>query len=355
LHNKNTFESNSNPQTMQKLILTNYQSPGDIVMQTAAIRDLHLSYPGKFLTDVRTSCPALWENNPYITPIPDNQAGTRVIRCEYPLIHRSNKVPYHFIHGFTKHLAQTLRLPIEPTLFKGDIHLSEQEKSWISQIAEITKEETRFWIVVAGGKDDFTIKWWEAARWQQVVDHFKGRLTFVQVGDAKHHHPPLKGVIDLRGRTNLRQLVRLVYHSDGIICPVTSLMHLAAAVDYRRNPSALRPCVVVAGGREPVQWEAYPGHQFLHTIGMLPCCANGGCWRSRTVPLGDGDPKDSNSLCANPQGALPACMNMIKAEDVIRSVEMYLEGCPWLGHTPSSPPIAQSYVKRRGHASRAAK
>ena len=37
-----------------KLILRNSQSPGDIVMLTAAVRDLHACRPGQFLTDVRT-------------------------------------------------------------------------------------------------------------------------------------------------------------------------------------------------------------------------------------------------------------------------------------------------------------
>ena len=90
-----------------------------------------------------------------------------------------------------------------------------------------------FWIVVAGGKFDYTIKWWDHDRFQQVVDHFRGRILFVQVGEAVHDHPPLRDVIDLRGRTDLRQLVRLVYHAQGVLCPVTLLMHLAAAVESR--------------------------------------------------------------------------------------------------------------------------
>jgi len=35
---------------------------------TAAVRDLHLSHPKQFITDVRTPCGQLWENNPYLTP-----------------------------------------------------------------------------------------------------------------------------------------------------------------------------------------------------------------------------------------------------------------------------------------------
>ena len=43
---------------MRKLILRNFQSPGDIVMLTGAVRDLHRAHPGEFQIDVRTSCPA---------------------------------------------------------------------------------------------------------------------------------------------------------------------------------------------------------------------------------------------------------------------------------------------------------
>ena len=53
----------------RKIILKNFQSPGDIVMLTAAVRDIHRSHPGMFITDVRTPCGHLWESNPLITPL----------------------------------------------------------------------------------------------------------------------------------------------------------------------------------------------------------------------------------------------------------------------------------------------
>lgn len=312
----------------KQLILRNFQSPGDIVMLTAAVRDLHARYPGQFATDVRTSCPALWENNPHITPLDERDPDVEVIACEYPLIHRSNQEPYHFVHGFSAFLGSRLGLEIRPTAFKGDLHISDLEKTWVSQVEEIVGAPVPFWILVSGGKADFTIKWWDWRRYQQVVDHFAGRIQFVQVGEKSHWHPPLRGVIDLRGRTDLRQLIRLVYHAQGTLGPVNLLMHLAAAVetkaDYRLRH---RPAVVVAGGREPMQWEAYPHHQFIHTNGALRCCDAGGCWKSRTVPLGDGDEKDRpDQLCVDVVGALPRCMDMITAAEVARRIELYFDG-----------------------------
>jgi ADP-heptose:LPS heptosyltransferase len=144
----------------------------------------------------------------------------------------------------------------------------------------------------------------------------------VQVGEKGHYHPPLKHVLDFRGKTSLRDLIRLVYHAHGILCPVTLHMHLAAAVPLPPGRTRLRSCVVVAGGREPAHWEQYPGHQYLHTIGALDCCAAGGCWKSRTVPLGDGSKLDApDALCVDVTAAgLPKCMEMITADSVTSEI-----------------------------------
>ena len=311
---------------MTKLILRCGLAPGDVVMLTAAVRDLHRCYPRMFQTDVRTLWPDLWANNPYLTPLAEEDKDVRQLECSYPLINECNETPYHCLHGFIQFLNQKLGLQIRPTAFRGDIHLSALEKSWHSQVYELTGKDIPFWIVSGGGKYDVTVKWWDQSRYQAVVDHFREKIQFVQIGHSNHHHPKLEGAIDLRGRTSLRELVRLVYHSDGVLCPVTAVMHLAAAVPRKTGGTANRPCVVVAGGREPAHWEAYPGHQFLHTNDALRCCAGEGCWRDRTIALRDGDPRDRvNRLCVDVVGELPRCMDMIQAKDVIRCIELYYQ------------------------------
>ncbi len=312
---------------MRKVILRNFQSPGDIVMLTAAVRDLHLRNPGAFRTAVRTPCPALWEHNPHVSPVSDNDPEATVVDCEYPLIHRSNSEPWHFLHGFAQHLGAALGADATPTAFHGDIHLAPEETRWTSQVGELLGREVPYWIVVAGGKRDFTAKWWARERYQRVVDHYAGNVLFVQVGSTEHEHPPLAGVVDLRGKTDLRQLVRLVHHAQGVLCPVTLAMHLAAAVPTRPDRPPHRACVVVAGGREPPHWEAYPHHQYLHRAGALRCCDAGGCWKSRVRPLGDGSEQDApDKLCSDVVNELPRCLDLVSADDVIRAVELYYEG-----------------------------
>lgn len=312
---------------MRRLILTNHQSPGDIVMLTAAVRDLHLCYPGQFVTDVRTPCAQLWDGNPFITSLSESDPDTEPIYCHYPLVHSSNAIPVHFLEGFIEYLNRELDREIQISVFRGDIHLSDEERRWPPLLENAVGEEFQYWLVCAGGKSDFTVKWWDTARYQQVVDAFAGRIVFVQIGGAGHHHPPLENVIDLRGCTDLRQLIQLVHHAEGVLTPVSLAMHLAAAVEGRPGRPLNRPCVVVAGGREPPHWEAYPHHQFIHTVGALRCCDNGGCWKARTLPLGDGDPGDlPENLCVDVRGNLPACMDLITADDVVRRIDYYRKG-----------------------------
>lgn len=311
----------------RKIILESPYALGDAVLLTAAVRDLHRCYPGAYVTDVRTRYPALWLNNPYLHPLDEHDPDTLTIKLHYPLINFSNHIPYHAIHGYLDALSERLGIDVHGTEFKGDIHLSRAEEEAPSQIAELIGQEIPFWLVSAGGKADVTIKWWDSERYQAVVDHFQGKIQFVQIGASGDFHPKLNGVIDLRGKTSVRQLVNLVHHAQGVVCGVTGLMHLAAAVPTRTRRSPLRPCVVVAGGREPAHWEAYPHHQYIHTLGSLPCCARGGCWKSRTLPLGDQGEKDkASALCSNRSGHLPRCMDLISADEVIRRVDSYFAG-----------------------------
>ena len=299
-------------------------------MLTAAVRDLHLAHPGQFETDVRTSADAIWQHNPYITRLNEGDPTVQQIEMHYPLIHESNQRPYHFIHGYAQYLEQQLGVRIPITRFCGDIHLSPDERNAPPPGVELGVPE-HFWIMIAGGKYDFTAKWWNPASYQAVVNYFRGKIQFVQCGEQGHWHPPLERVINLVGKTDTRSFIRLIYCAEGVVCPVTFAMHLAAAVETKPDRPRHRPCVVIAGGREPPHWEAYPHHQFLSTVGALPCCADGGCWKSRCQLVGDGDSKDQHDVCLDPVQIrsdlrIPRCMHLLTPEQVIQRIELYYQG-----------------------------
>lgn len=301
----------------RRLILRTGLCPGDVLTLTAAIESLHRKYRRQFLTDVRTPCPAVWENNPHITPLNEEEPGVEVIDCHYPAIDRSNQTPDCFLSGYAQHLARVLGKPLPLATNRPHLYLSTEEQSWMGQVEEQLGRRTPYWLVNAGTKRDFTAKQWPLEFYQAVVDHFAGRMLFVQVGSDQDLHPLLRGVLNLVGQTDHRQLIRLAYHAAGGLGPVTYLQHLCAAWQ--------KPYVCLLGGREPVTWaQNYPQQVTLHTVGQLDCCRTEACWRSRVVPLGDGDGKD-RSLCQRPvitlQVPVPQCLALIRPGEVVAVLE----------------------------------
>lgn len=324
----------------RKLILKSFQSPGDTLMLTAAIRDLHRTYPKIFLTDVRTFQLDIWKNNPYITKLSNDDPSVVQIDCEYNLIHSSNQLPYHFIHGFRMDLEKKLGIKISAGEFRGEVYLSQEEKEETSLLDKygITGD---FWIVIPGGKYDYTAKWPYPDYLQEVINYFQNKITFVSCGHKDDFHPNLKNVIDLRGKTSIRDFIKLMYHAYGVLCPVTFAMHLAAAVETKPGRPKNRACVVIAGGREPVQWEQYPHHRYLSMNGCMDCCNDGGCWKDRATLINDDDTHKNDNSCVYPieintkedidsskfLGSLKIakCITMITPSDIIRSINMYYQ------------------------------
>lgn len=323
-------------------------------MMSVAVRDLHRCYPGRFVTSVETTAPDIWLNNPHVVPV--NRKKRQLIKLGYPLIKQSNQCGLHFAQGFIDDLNRKLNLKVRLTEFRADLHFSEEER---------TKPliEGPYWLILSGGKADFTTKWWDARRHQEVIDRLHGKVAFVQIGNkpdgggARHYHPALSGVINLVGKTRLRDAFRLLLHARGIVCPVTCFMHAAAAIG--------KPAVVIAGGLEHWTWEAYneetlrrnlafaaghirklPGsslewnrwspykdrqfvdhpfvpHVFFSAVGKLDCCARGGCWKTKVT---EGKRREQNCIDvirAPDRQPLPRCMDMITSDDVVGAVLAY--------------------------------
>jgi ADP-heptose:LPS heptosyltransferase len=297
----------------EPILLRNHLSPGDVLAMSAAIYSLHKTHPGKYLTAVDTTAQDVWQFNPDIAP---PSLGMRLVQTEYPLINQSNTRGVHFLQGYCDFLAETLGVKIPLLTNRPILYLSSQEKGWINQVQETTGKAQPFWVVNAGHKDDLTAKFWGTDNYQRVVDLCPDVL-FVQIGEKHHRHPPLRGVVSLVGKTDLRQLIRLCWHAQGGLGPVTFIQHVFAAFQ--------KPYVCLLGGREPIQWVQYPNQHTMHTMGALPCCRTHACWRSRAVAMGDGKKQDG-SLCADPVGEVPRCLDLIRPEEVASKILMFREG-----------------------------
>jgi len=223
-------------------------------------------------------------------------------------------------------MEDVLKIKIPQGEFKVDIHLSEQEKTNIpfQNLIDYLKP---VWIVDAGYKLDFTCKMWEFDRYQQVIDNTKDKITWVQIGAANHIHRPLKNTVNLIGKTTHRQLIQLIYHTDGVLTPVSYPMHLAT-IPTKNNKPKTRPCIVIAGAREPNTWEQYKNHQYIHTLGILECSKQNACWKSRVQKINDNKTQDNN-ICTLPVKTksgqiIPKCLDLITAEHIINLIRLYI-------------------------------
>ena len=77
------------------LVIRNTQSPGDIVVLSAALRDLAIRHPGKYDVNLTVSPGSehIFWNNPYIkgaSPIRKKPPKGQQFVAHYPLIHKSN-------------------------------------------------------------------------------------------------------------------------------------------------------------------------------------------------------------------------------------------------------------------------
>jgi ADP-heptose:LPS heptosyltransferase len=301
-----------------KIKLNNHQAPGDTLMMTCAVRDLKKAYP-RYKIKVSSTAPRLWDNNPYLSsfdePDLDLKVGPKIATQS------SKSSGLHFANAFRVCLESILNIRIPQGPIKPDLHLS----AWEREREPIIKGQ--YWLVTAGGKPDFSAKIWPFDRWQAVIDKLP-HLNFVQIGEAKHGHNRLQGdnVIDFIGKTEdrdtgLRDLLNLFYHCEGSLGLVSLQMHLAAAFD--------KPCVVVAGAREPSQWESYPYHRYLSTQGTIRCekgagfqqvpTLNDSCWRAKLEAC-------TNHVKQSDGTGIPKCIDMISVEDVVSNISMYYDG-----------------------------
>lgn len=317
----------------RKILLRHRLCPGDVACTTSLVRDLHKQYGSCVEIGFDTNQKAIYKHNPYVKFMLQSAADVETIELCYKagLTASKNGNREHFLTWFYKDFNKKSGLDVKCEKAWPDLHISEEQK-------RVSPIKGRYWLVFAGGKTDFTVKWWDHSRYQAVVDNLRVfGLRFAQSGATKpsepqNVQPKLKNTLDLLGWGGVEEFLWQVYHAEGVICPITAAMHIAAG--FRK------PAVVVAGGREEWWWEAYTNdgqfpdtaqsvtvpHRYLHTQGMLECCARSGCHKNKVVKI-NADKRLCTMLAPGRTGlsALPMCMYMITVDHVVNAVLSYYE------------------------------
>lgn len=101
--------------------------------------------------------------------------------------------------------------------------------------------------------------------YEQVVDLCKD-IQFLQIGGEARDiaAPPIKGAIDLRGKTTVRQLILLASKAKYILSGPSGIVHIGAAFPQCKK-------IVIIGAREPVAlWD------YENTVALSSGCINWG-------------------------------------------------------------------------------
>ncbi|MBQ7695570.1 MAG: hypothetical protein IJI85_10340 [Clostridia bacterium] len=290
--------------------------PGDCWCLTRYVRDFAEQYPEDILSPV-VPRPEMFRHNPHFrAAVPG--AEQIVFRFETP---RGRRPVWGNIDPADTMVGE---------IYAGINELTGREVQVRTPAPEIyfTAEEKRYslvpldrpvCIVNAGYKSDIPVKFFGTDNFQRVVDALGDRVLFVQVGASRRgtdFHPRLRGVLDLIGKTSLRELALLVYHADFVLTGISQLHHLAGIETYKP-----RTCITVAGGREPENWanchlrDGVKWEWIAANADFRSCCENDpafhplpGCWE-----------RD----CAS--GRVPPCMKSISPERIIEIFEKELK------------------------------
>ncbi len=290
----------------KEIVFHNRQRIGDILMFTCAIRDFKAVYPN-IRVNVISTAGHIWDYNPNIdrSLVPTEENTIKIGPGK--LTNASNRLDWHFANAYRMSIEDALKIHIPQGESRPDIWFTEEEYN----APRIT--EKPYWIIVVGGEKGWGCKMYPLEKWQMFVEQNPDTL-FYQIGAQEDNYPKLTGpnVVDYVGKTQdretgIRNLFKLFLNAEGSIGLVSFQMHLSGALK--------KPCIVVAGAREPVHFTRYPGQQYLNTEGCLPCSAGSACWHCDISACTDLKP-----------GKVPACVDMISPEDLTRALNQYYIG-----------------------------
>jgi hypothetical protein len=268
------------------------ESPGDDLLATAVLRQWHRVRGSR--AAYLTSHPALFSGNPdvaFTAPYDPELAGALQllgIPRRRLIYHRYDPDTDRSIAPRAEHIINLMcrAAGLPPAANPRPILRLEPREIVRAPRTRIVLQSS-----VLSARMPIKNKDWFPDRMQAVADALRRDAEIVQLGTPGD--PALSGVLDMRGRTTLREAAGIVAGAQLFIGMVGLLMHVAAAVGTRST--------VIFGGREHPDQSGYPENVNLFT--ELPCSP---CWLWNTCPYDR------------------ECMRRITADDVIAAAKQML-------------------------------
>jgi len=267
-------------------------SIGDTLTATAFMRGVHEKTGRRFI--VVSKYPEIFRGNPLVERhIGVNQLGPlskpiakAVLRhARHPAIGQHGYQPP--AHYTEEDIARDHQRPISEAEFCAEA----LARQWGVQLdyssllpevyfdsRELAEMESRFrlprpyWLIKPVGETSYTPnKEWAVERYQEVVRRSPW-ITWVQFGPRRDL--PLDGVVDLRGKTDIRELLYVVRQSRGVLGGEGFPNHAAAAFGV--------PSIVIFSGFSHVELAKYRNTIPLVRQPQVECAP---CWKLKPCPV----------------------------------------------------------------------
>lgn len=247
-------------------ILSFGDSLGDNLLLTVLTRELH--HRGFKKVWIKSNHAELFLNNPFVKLVLPYQAllSTTILKLFRVKIIRPQYTSYYPDEDRDV-------IPQKHIVLKMADSLSIRGGVEIKPIFELTTDEiesgkyaAKQIVISASGSGaivPMSNKEWLHERYQQIIDRFSQDHTFIQLGSGSD--PAFDNVIDMRGKTSIRQSAAILKNSVLLLSQVGFLMHLARAVDCR--------AVIIYGGREKPDQSGYACFENIYS--SIPCSP---CW-----------------------------------------------------------------------------
>lgn len=210
---------------------------------------------------------------------------TTRVKDEYPLIFAAEK--YMSLARLIGVEGRSLR-PLQPMA-------SPEEKRRIADIVEQLKaREKAKKIAVIVPYSLSELKNWPVPKYAEIIERLKAHgYASVIMGGKEHYERAERDfpdVMNLTGKTNLRESAEFVAHSDLQICGCTAMLHICSTTDT--------PVVAIYGPTSPIEWA--PRNNCTVVSHMLDCSP---CYNKNRAPCTD-----------------PRCIREIGVEEVWKAV-----------------------------------
>ena len=281
------------------VILRTNDHLGDVVILTNVIHNLKKSFPDiNFCVDAREKYLDVFENNPYISWF-DKSVADFCIECVYAPYSQKTANAGSCIRAFNINAFEKMRIITGHNRFSIDILTPE------FFIKTNDNKYGDYCVINANCQKCSETKAYPY--YQDVIDS-RPDIKFIQIGGAEERDitSDLRGVIDVRGKTTVKELIELVSHAKWVISPPSAVVHVASAFPNVKT-------IVLSGAREPVELTKYPNTTHLTSVCPDGWNRNKGCMKFFMRPV---DLRTCTRAHMEKGRKYPQCMCEIKKDDI---------------------------------------